>query len=75
MKPRLQYFPGFSAWRSAFFWLLELEGLDDELPNRGIETQCLPDEHSYISVCENPKRDSDADGDGRPSKDSTKLRE
>lgn len=52
MSARTQFIPGFTQWRAAFFWLMELEGASEELPSRGCESQYLPENHSYVSLCE-----------------------
>lgn len=64
MQLRTQFIPGFTKWRAAFFWLMELEGAAEELPNRGCESQFLPEDYSYISVCQ--EQDSKKVTAGRP---------
>lgn len=73
MKARAQFFPGFTKWREAFFWLLELEGAGEELPSQGCETQYLPEDYSYVSVCNQPPSLEEG-GPGRHSKDFTKSK-
>lgn len=62
----MKYFPGFWAWRAAFWALME-EEQPEEVPLL-VSESCLPDNHYYASVSQNaPKARLDLDAGKRLS--------